>query len=163
MGLREAIFNKGGIGPSRSRRQTVERLNPVTRKHAELNHCYQHTIRTCGDDMLAAELEKLQKTARADVGKLRESIFSAGGTAYNGIDLEPEQFDLGADRIAMLIDLHNREDTFRQEVERELALDDPPHQIRSRAILQNLSAHSRERLDYLKQQTRGHRRSIDDR
>ena len=163
MGLKEIIFNKGGIGPSLTREQTVERLNPIIRRHAELNHYYQHVIRHSPDETIASELEGLQKTARQDAGKLRESVFSAGGTAYSGTDLEPDQFDLGDDFVAMLIDLHNREENFREEVEKELDLDNPPHQIRSRAILQNCEAHSRERLSYLKEQTRGHRRSVHDR
>ncbi len=163
MSLKQLIFNKGGIGPSLSRQETIDRLNPITRKHAELNHYYQHIIRRTDDAAHAAGLERLQRTARADAGKLRESIFSAGGTGYNGVDLEPEQFDLGNDPIEALIKLHNRENSFREEVDDALALDDPPHRIQSRAILQNVSTHSSERLDYLKEQTRGHRRSIHDR
>ncbi len=155
MGLKELIFNKGGIGVSMSRQETVERLNPLIAHHMAVNHAYQYAVTHLEARDVADELARLQKIARVDVGKLMESVFSAGGTAYNGVDLEPEDFALGDGDDAQLYDLLDREQAFLRALDDESS---QPHQIRTTAILNVVRANSRQRIEVLKQNTLQRRR-----
>ncbi|MDQ7039780.1 MAG: hypothetical protein Q9M35_02465 [Rhodothermus sp.] len=149
--LKELIFNKGGIGKSLSRQETVERINPLIREHIALNHQHDYVIRTIDNAELADRLEQFQKIARVDVGKLAEVVFSAGGTAYSGVDMEPDDFNLGTDPAEMIHRLLQAEQHFLQLVAEELKLN---HQIRTKATLNLVRQHSEERLRYLQKVAR---------
>ncbi len=155
MSLKDLIFQKGGIGVSMSRRETVERLNPLIKQHMALNHGHNFVVAHLGARAVADDLAALQKVARVDVGKLMETVFSCGGVAYNGVDLEPEDFHLGDDDDAMLFELLDREQAFLQALTEELT---QPHQIRTKAVLTLLQTNSQQRVTYLKEQTRRRRR-----
>lgn len=144
--LKELIFNKGGIGKSLSRQETVERINPLIRAHIALNHQHDYVIRALGQADVVEQLEQFQKIARADVGKLAEVVFSAGGTAYSGVDMEPSDFNLGSDPAEMIYRLLEAERQLLALVQAELKLN---HQIRTKAILNLVAQHSQERLRYL--------------
>ncbi|NBB73284.1 MAG: hypothetical protein GVY35_06320, partial [Bacteroidetes bacterium] len=92
-------------------------------------------------------LQTFQKTARPDVGKLAETVLSAGGTAYNGVELRDVTFDLGEDDTDRLFTLRDREQALHEAVTDELKEN---HQMRTRAILEVVQGNSAERLDYLK-------------
>lgn len=154
MGLKELFLNKGWAGRTLSRQVTVERLNPLIRRHYELNHAYEHAIRTLDDRNAAGQLNVLQKIARADIGKLSETVLSAGGVSYNGTDLEPGDFDLGADGSVVLNELKRLESEFAERLEAEL---EEEHQIRTRAILRAVLGNSRARLDYVRDLARNAR------
>lgn len=147
MGLKELLLQKGWAGTTFSRQETVERLNPLVHRHYKLNHAYDAVVRTTDDRALAAQLESFQKIARADIGKLSESILSAGGVPYNGTDLEPKDYDLGIDPGAAVHQLRDLEEDFERTLAAEL---DENHQIRTRAILSVLRANSQARLNYLR-------------
>ncbi len=149
--LKELIFNKGGIGKSLSRQETVERINPLIREHIALNHQHDYVIRTIGEAEIADRLEQFQKIARVDVGKLAEVVFSAGGTAYSGVDMEPDDFNLGTDPAEMIHRLLEAEQRFLQLVTEELKLN---HQIRTKATLNLVRQHGEERLRYLQEVAR---------
>ena len=157
--LKHLVFQKGGIGRSMSRADTVKRLNPIMRRQLELNHYHDYVIQHLGEPKLAAELARLQKTARADAGKIAETIYSCGGVAYMGVDLEPEQFRLSDDPDQMLFELMDHEEAFRDRVQEEFDLDPLEHQLRSKAILENLVANSQGRLSVLRDATRKRRRT----
>lgn len=149
--LKVLIFNKGGIGKSLSRQETIERINPIIREHIALNHQYNDVVRTIGDAEVAERLEQLQKIARMDVGKLAEIVFSAGGTVYSGVDMEPDAFTLGTDPGEMIHRLLDVEQRFLQRVTSELKLN---HQIRTKATLNLVQQHSEERLRFLQELAR---------
>ena len=147
------LFNRGGFGQSMSRTETIERLNPLIEQHMRLNRSYSYVIEHLSEVGVVDRLKALQKRARADVGKLSETVLSAGGAAYSGVELRHETFDLGDDDAEMLTQLLEREQTLH-----ELGLN---HHLRTEAILENVQANSQERLDYLKGVTKGrHRRSV---
>lgn len=151
MGIKELILNKGWAGKTLSREETVQRLNPLIRRHHELNRSYEYAIGHLDDRDAAQQLDQLQKTARADVGKLSETVLSAGGASYNGVDLEPEDFDLGADDKAIKRKLRRLEDDFRSALAAEL---DEEHQIRTRAILGAVLKNSQNRLEFVERLAR---------
>ena len=158
MGLKEAFLNKGWAGTTMSRKDTTERINPLIRQHAELNHAYAFATGHVSDREAAAELEALQKTARGDIGKLRETVYSAGGVAYTGVDQEPGEHSLGdgKDESAMIRRLVEKEEQFQQLLTDELKEN---HQIRTRAILSVVQANSLARLESVRGLARNDRRS----
>ena len=156
MGFKEAFLNKGWAGTTISRQETVERINPVIRAHSELNHLYDYAVNHVSTREAARELEVLQKTARADVGKLSETVLSAGGVSYNGVDLEPGDFALAGGEGKLLDGLLEKEDQFQSLVSDELKEN---HQIRTRAILSVVQANSQKRLEYLRSLAKKIRRS----
>jgi hypothetical protein len=145
--IKEALLGRGWAGKTISRAETVERLNPLLLQFLKLNHYYQSVIRSHSDPAVTEALERVQKTARADVGKLSESILSAGGTPENGTDLEPEDFTLGNDELEMLYQLEDLETEFNDALTRERS--DVEHQMRTRGILEALTSNSGERLELL--------------
>jgi hypothetical protein len=146
---RNLAFQKGGIGTTISREETVERLNPLIREHVALNHYHDFAIKSSTDPSLVEELRALQKTARADVGKLAETVFSNGGVAYNGTDIEPGSLRLEGDQDDMIQELRDREARFQQLLTDELA-DSNNHHIRTRAILGVVLKNSQMRASALK-------------
>lgn len=147
MGIKDAFLNKGWAGKTISRQETAERINPIIRRHSELNHAYSYAIDHVSERETASELEALQKTARADVGKLSETVLSAGAASYNGVELEARDFALAEDEGEMVRQLKEQEEQFQQLVSDELKEN---HQIRTRAILSVVQANSQARLEYLR-------------
>lgn len=148
------LFNRGGIGPAMSRAETVEHVNPLIEQHMRLNRSYDHVIEQLEAAEIVDELKRLQKTARADVGKLAETVLSAGGTAYNGVELRDWTPDLGVDTAERLTKLQELEQAFQDALNEELDLN---HQLRTEAIIEVVRKNSEARLDYLKKITRGRR------
>lgn len=142
--FKEAILGRGWAGKTISRSETVERLNPLLLQFLKLNHNYQYVIRTHPNDAVTEALQRVQKTARADVGKLNETILSCGGSPENGTNLEPEDFDLGTDEVGMLTNLEDLETNFQEALVHER--EDIEHQMRTRGILEALTSNSKERL-----------------
>jgi hypothetical protein len=145
--IKEALLGRGWAGKTITRAETVERLNPLLLQFLKLNHYYQYVIRSHSDAAVTEALKRVQKTARADVGKLSESILSAGGTPENGTDLEPETFTLGNDELEMLYQLEDLETEFRDALTHERK--EVEHQMRTRGILEALKSNSSERLELL--------------
>jgi hypothetical protein len=145
--IKEAILNRGWAGKTITRAETVERLNPLILQFLKLNHNYQYVIRTHSDTAATEALQRVQKTARADVGKLSETVLSCGGTPENGTDLEADDFNLGDDELDMLYQLEDLETEFNETIERQL--DEVEHQMRTRGILEAVRSNSRERLELL--------------
>lgn len=144
--LKEALLNRGWAGNTLSRSETVDRLDPLIRQHVELNRHYDAVIRDCGDDRVVDVLERLQKTARADVGKLSETVLSCGSTPYNGTDLEPDDFALEGGPVMMLRRLKELETGFNDALANEL---DREHQMRTRGVLEAVKSNSTDRLEAL--------------
>lgn len=158
MGLKEvkqALLKQGWAGRTLSREETIARLNPLIEHHMALNHAYNYVVAACSEQDVTERLAGLQKKARADVGKLMETVFSCGGAAYNGVAMNPDDFALDADDDEMLFQLRDQEQAFYDALAGEAAFE---HQMRTRAILAALKTNSEERLDYLKVNTKRRRR-----
>jgi len=145
--IKEALLNRGWAGKTITRAETVERLNPLLLQFLRLNHNYRYVIRSHSDTAVTEALKRVQKTARADVGKLSETILSSGGTPENGTDLEPEDFNLGNDELDMLYQLEDLETEFNETLARERS--EVEHQIRTRGILEAVKSNSEERLELI--------------
>jgi hypothetical protein len=143
--IKEAILNRGWAGKTITRAETVERLNPMIRQFLKLNQNYQSVIRSHSDSAVSEALKRVQKTARADVGKLSETVLSCGGTPENGTDLDVEDVTLRNDELDMLHQLDDLEAAFNETIERQL--DEVEHQMRTRGILEAVKSNSSERLE----------------
>ena len=130
--IKEAFLQKGWAGKTISRAETVERLNPHIERHIRLNNDYSYVIKSHPSDDVRSRLDATQKIARANVGKLSETVYSCGGVAYTGVDLDPADVDLGSDPQAMLQALHRAEDELISALEAE---SETEHQMRTRAII----------------------------
>jgi len=142
--LKELLLGRGWAGRTITRAETVERLNPIVKDHIVLNHHYEAAIRSMKRQDMTAALKAMQRTARMDVGKLSETIFSAGGSAYNGTDLEPDAYDLGDNGLEIMNTLIDMERSFKDRVIEDR--EEIEHQIRTRAILELVTSNSQDRL-----------------
>ncbi len=144
--LKELLLRKGWAGKTISRAETVERLNPIIRQLTLLNHTYDAFVRSHQSAGLASKLDDLQKIARMDVGKLAETVFSCGGTAYSGTDVDPADFTASRDMAAAVTDLAEKERAFIAAIENESEVE---HQMRTRAILSVVKSNAEARLTAL--------------
>ncbi len=142
MSILDTLLNKGGAGVSLSREETVHSLNPLLERHIRLNHAYRHAAAALAGTALAQPLHDALRVARMDVGKLSETILSAGGTPYTGTTLDPDDKDFPQGQQA-LERLADDERALLDAAEKEIGRD---HHIRTLAILGNVQTHSRERL-----------------
>jgi len=145
--IKEAILGRGWAGKTISRAETVDRINPLILQLLKLNHNYQYVIRSHSDSAVCEALKRVQKAARADVGKLTETVLSCGGSPENGTDLESEDFNLGTDELEMLSQLEDLETEFNEAVTHERQ--NVEHQMRTRGFLEAVKSNSTERLDLL--------------
>ena len=152
--IKELLLKKGWAGKTISRAETVARLNPLIERHILLNHLYAFAAREHGDQATREALAASQKIARTNVGKIAETIYSCGGAAYTGVDLEPDGANLGADPEAMLATLAEGEQKFLDAVLDEEKVE---HQMRTRAILGVVAASSSARLEMLRSLKRDRR------
>lgn len=144
--IKEALLGRGWAGKTLSRTETVQQLNSLIQQHIELNRYYDDAIRSGDDSQVVGVLERLQKTARTDVGKLSETVLSCGGTPPNGTDIEPEDFTLQGELSDLLRQLHELETDFNDHLAGELDLE---HQMRTRGVLEAVKSNSSDRLDAL--------------
>lgn len=142
------ILNRGGAGYSISRQETVERLRPHVERGLALAKSYEETLPGLDSRSGAARLEALLPYLRTEIGKLYETIFSAGGTAPTGVGMRGERVaaDDDADPLTMLTRL---ERGFGKALREEV--DSVHHQERTRAILRAVAAGSDGRLDVLRE------------
>lgn len=144
--LLSPVLKQGGAGASLSREETVSRVNPIIETHARLLHYYQFAIENTTDATAAEALRTVLRTARMDVGKLCETVFSAGGTPFSGTSIEPGTLTLEGQGPDVLRNLEVKEKELLAQVEGENAV---WHQIRTQAILGVVKKNSEARLNVL--------------
>lgn len=143
MGIKELLLNKGWAGKTIDRPETIDRINPLIQEMTGLIHFYEDAARRLGGGAADTMAEHL-KTMRADIGKLAETVFSSGGVAYNGTDIEPGELKLGDHPLEELAD---RERAFVAAVREE---DEVEHRIRTRAVLSVVGANGEARLKMIR-------------
>lgn len=142
----KAILNKGGAGKSITRAETAERLSALMHHHHELMYAYDAVAAHAGPGQLAAGLEVLNKTSRADIGKLSEIVLSNGGTPPLGTNIDPEAVEVKAsdsDNVQHLLDL---ERAYRDALKEE---SDVKHTFRAVATLENTLKNTENRIQVI--------------
>ena len=143
MGLKELLLQKGWAGRTISREETIERLNPIIRIMTEMLHRYA-AVRSTADADDRPEIDRVMKTLRADIGKVAETVFSCGGTAYSGIELDPDDF---AEDDGGWTGLRDAEDVLASALREE---QDVEHQMRTRAILAKVAENHEDRMKLIR-------------
>ena len=143
----KALLNKGGAGKSIDRAETAARLGRLMRHHQTIMHAYDRATRSAASPQFAAGLELLNKTTRADIGKISELILSSGhapplGTEFETVDFGAEPDDSVHARA--LLDLDRR---YVEMLESEL---DARHMLRTVATIENTLANTRMRIDTIR-------------
>ena len=149
--IKDLLLQKGWAGKTISREETIERFNPLIRQHIILNRYYDAAIRDIDNEDVRATFANQLRTARADVGKLSETVFSCGGVAYLGNDIDPDTISAGSSRDEIYFTLFDMEQKLLDAITGEESVE---HQMRSRAILGVVHSHSAERLNFLEDATR---------
>jgi len=142
------IFQKGGIGRSLSREDTIEALNPLIELHGTLLAEYAAALISLGDRKLAAQLETVMPQHRTELAKLRETVLANGGIPTTGVGTTIDPAQLGSNDGEILHAVEQREREYRDALKK--ALDYPHHQIRTIAILENNVTGSTERIGVLR-------------
>lgn len=143
MGIKELLLQKGWAGRTISRDETSRRLNPIIRIMTEMLHRYSAVREEAGADE-RPEIDRVMKTLRMDIGKVAETIFSTGGTAYSGTDLDPDEFVAGDDGWK---NLRDAEDVLAAALREE---QDVEHQMRTRAILAKVAENHEDRMNLIR-------------
>ncbi len=142
--IKSAVLKKGWAGKTLSRSETAHRLNAIIEEHVMLKHYYSNLIDFVSSEDLQRQLQAILKTIRLDIGKLKEVVFSCGETAFNGISLKSESFQLTTG--TPFVELRDIEGGFRALLDAERPIQ---HQIRSEAVLTRLRQNCDERLSFL--------------
>lgn len=143
MGLKEVFLQKGWAGRTISREETVDRLNPIIRIMAEMLYRYA-AVRDAMPAEDRREIDRVIKTFRADIGKMAETVFSCGGTAYSGTELDPDEFNTGTDGWKSVRDA---EDVLAAALSEEQKVE---HQMRTRAILAKVAENHQDRMNLIR-------------
>lgn len=145
--MKELFLKKGWAGKTISRQETVERLNPILRRHNALLLSHGDATGIISESDANRQYERYLNMMRADSGKLSESILSCGGAPELGAGAgNPTSTSTSSsdDRISSLID---DEQQFLSVIDDELKAN---HQMRTRAVLGAVQKNTRERLSFLK-------------
>jgi hypothetical protein len=151
VGIKDLLLNKGWAGRTISRPETIERVNPIIRELIAQMHYYDSALDVLEGEARAA-VEISQKTLRADIGKLCETVYSAGGVAPSGADMEPEDFRIDGDRASVVDALERAERAFASRVREESTVE---HEMHTRAVLQVVLKNGESRLSTIRGLARG--------
>jgi len=143
MGIKELLLQKGWAGRTISRDETVDRLNPIIRIMTEMMHRYAG-VREAASAEERPDIERVMKTLRADIGKVAETVFSCGGTAYSGTELEADEFAGGDDGWTSLRDA---EDVLAASLREQQNVE---HRMRTRAILAKVAENHEDRMKLIR-------------
>lgn len=147
------FLNRGGAGRSLSRAETAERLVPLVGRHQQLIIAYDAALSRLEDRALASQVEPVMSRLRTELAKLRETVYSCGGTTPTGVEIDPAEVLPGEDDAAILRQLLEAEGAYRDALAE--VLDYPHHQMRTIAILENNHAGSEARLGVLQLLVKG--------
>lgn len=141
MGIKELILQKGWAGRTIDRAETIERINPMIQTMTELMHLYMAAAENTANADLRQRIDASLRTLRMDIGKMCEIVFSCGGVAYSGTDLDTADFRLGN---ALPGAIESKEQELRTALEAQESVE---HQMRSRAILLNVDTNQKTRMN----------------
>lgn len=139
MGIKELLLKQGWAGRTISRAETIDHLNPIIRTMTVAMHHWRVAESTLNGDA-ARNVSAALKTLRMDIGKMCETVFSCGGVAYSGTDLDPDSFKADSDIWAVLSEQETAIANAllpQQEIE---------HHMRTRAILAKVASNHEERV-----------------
>lgn len=143
MGIKELLLKQGWAGRTITRAETIDHLNPIIRTMTVAMHHWGVAAASL-DGEAARNVSAALKTLRMDIGKMCETVFSAGGVAYNGTDLDPESFEAGSD---VWKTLSEQEKAIADALSPQQKIE---HHMRTRAILAAVAGNHEERVKLIR-------------
>ncbi|PIQ62226.1 MAG: hypothetical protein COV99_07025 [Bacteroidetes bacterium CG12_big_fil_rev_8_21_14_0_65_60_17] len=150
MSIKDILLQKGWAGTTIDRGETVSHLNPVIRVMTVTMHYWDAAQRaleagaaTAGA-VSADDMAQARKVLRMDIGKMCETVFSAGGVAYNGVDLEASDYTFEPDGWA---GVRAQEKALGEALAQQV---DIQHHMRTRAILAAVAANHEARMTLIR-------------
>jgi len=143
MGIKDLFLQKGWAGRTISRSETIEHINPIIRSMNASMQWWAAAEKSLTGDA-ASQAGLALKTLRMDIGKLAEMVFSSGGVAYNGTDLEPSSFDFQVGGWEAVSDAEKAVTDLlspQQDIE---------HRMQTRAVLAAVAANHETRLELIR-------------
>ena len=143
------VLNKGGAGNYISREASVERLQPVIADQLDLLRAYDHVAKRISDPGVRQRMEDVVlPNIRTELNKLYETIFSLGGSAPTGSEMDWTAENLDGSDAHMLKAMLDRDARFGRSLTEEM--DAVHHQERTRAILGHNAAKAEDRSNMLR-------------
>ncbi len=142
MGLKDLLLKQGWAGKTIGRSETTELLNPIIRTMNHIMQCLNSLSAGSASADQRLRIEAALRTHRMDIGKLCETVFSCGGVAYSGTDLDPRDFESATE--AQYLEL---ETVLAEQLASQHKIE---HQMRTRAILGVLEENQRSRKNTLR-------------
>ena len=143
------VLNKGGAGRYISREESVERLQPIVASQLHLLRAYDHASKRLADGSVRQRFEEvILPNIRTELNKLYETVFSLGGAAPTGSEMDWTAADLDGDDETLLKTLLERDREFGRQLSEEM--DGVHHQERTRAILGHNASKAEDRQTLLR-------------
>ncbi|OZC02621.1 hypothetical protein [Rubricoccus marinus] len=143
------ILNKGGAGNYISREESVDRLVPVVADQLGLLRDYDYVAKRLDAPAVRQRFEEVVlPNVRTELNKLYETIFSLGGSAPTGADMDWSASGLDGNDTDSLKTLLERDRAFGDRLRDEVEA--VHHQERTRAILGHNADKSNDRLNMLR-------------
>lgn len=150
MSIKDILLQKGWAGTTIGREETTSHLNPIIRVMTVTMHHWDAAQRALDGGSAraghasAADVAKARRLLRMDIGKMCETVFSSGGVAYNGVDLEASDFDFGSDAW---VGVRHQEEALGEALAQQLGIE---HHMRTRAILAAVTSNHEARMQLLR-------------
>lgn len=150
MSIKDILLQKGWAGTTIDREGTISHLNPIIRVMTVTMHRWDAAQRALDAGSVqpgaasAADVSQARKMLRMDIGKVCETVFSAGGTAYNGVELESSEYTFDPEGWA---GVRQQESALADALAQQL---DVEHHMHTRAILAAVASNHEARLELLR-------------
>lgn len=143
------VLNKGGAGRSISRAESVERIVPFVTRQLELLKAYDGATSRLSNGVTRQRMEEVVlPNLRTELNKLYETVFSLGGAAPTGAEMEWTGSALSGGDDDVLRELIELDQAFSADLREEI--DAVHHQERVRAILGHNAGGSDDRVAFVR-------------
>jgi hypothetical protein len=138
------LLNRGGAGKSMTRHETGERLSGLIQQLIQVVAGYDR-LAGLFEESQRQRIEERQRHSRSEIAKISELILSTGAVPPRELsgDAVLPSADSAVEALEALMEV---ERTFAGAVKDERKL---PHQLRTRALLEELSSNTEKRIDML--------------
>lgn len=127
------FLGRGGAGRYISRAESAERLLPLIERGNVLIQRYAHLLEALPEGPARERIAAIVPFVRTDVSKLYELVYSLGGTAPTGLEMQTHPLERAADPLAAV---REAEQAFHDALRDEI--DAVHHHERTRGVLASL-------------------------
>jgi hypothetical protein len=138
------LLNRGGAGKSKTRRESAEHLIDVMQQLIQVVAGYDH-LSGRFEDAQRQRIEERQRHSRAEIAKVAELILSSGAVPPREVpdDAALPSAEAAPEALEVLVEVERR---YQEMLKDQLKLS---HQLRTRALLEDLSKQADGRIDMI--------------